>query len=56
MHFADKTLSCSGCSAHEVRVMAEHRWWSMAELKSTIETVWPENLVDILTNAGVSEL
>lgn len=52
-HTTDKTLSRSGWSAHEVSLMAEHRWWSMAELKSTIETVWPENLVDILTNAGV---
>lgn len=56
LHAEDKTLSRSGWSAHEVRVMAEHRWWSMAELKSTKETVWPENLVGILTNAGVSEL
>lgn len=56
VHTADKTLSRSGWSADEVRVMAEHRWWSIAELMSTRETVWPENLVDILTNAGISEL
>lgn len=56
VHTADKTLSRSGWSAHEMRVMTEHCWWSMAALKSTRETVWPENLVDILTQAGVFTL
>jgi hypothetical protein len=28
--------------------MAEHKWWSDAELLATKAVVWPENLRDIL--------
>lgn len=37
----------------ERTVMAAHRWWSAAELLSTAEQVWPEDLTDILVRAGV---
>ena len=33
--------------------MAVHRWWSAAELRSTVEQVWPEDLPDLLVRAGV---
>jgi hypothetical protein len=32
--------------------MAAHRWWSRAELDSTDELFYPENLIGILTGAG----
>jgi 8-oxo-dGTP pyrophosphatase MutT (NUDIX family) len=31
-------------------VMAEHRWWSSTELAETRETVFPENLVEMLAD------
>ena len=37
----------------EREVMAVHRWWSAAELRSTVEQVWPEDLPDLLVRAGV---
>ncbi|KAB0495615.1 NUDIX hydrolase [Pseudomonas vancouverensis] len=43
-----EALSREGWTAHEVRVMAEHKWWSVAELRETRETVWPEKLVEML--------
>lgn len=32
----------------ERQVMAEHRWWSRAELAATREVVFPENLAEML--------
>jgi hypothetical protein len=29
--------------------MFEHRWWSVAELTATGDTIYPENLVERLT-------
>ena len=37
----------------ERTVMAAHRWWSAAELLSTAEQVWPEDLTDLLVRIGV---
>jgi hypothetical protein len=31
--------------------MADHKWWSVAELRATSETVWPERLIEMLQNA-----
>jgi len=39
----------SGWTDVEVRSMAEHRWWTYAELVSTDEIVYPEQLAQILT-------
>lgn len=36
----------------EREVMADHRWWSASELGATADTVWPENLADMLRSAG----
>lgn len=33
--------------------MADHRWWSASELKSTRDIVWPETLIQMLVSAGV---
>jgi len=31
-----------------VEVMTEHKWWSPEELAQTTESVWPENLLEML--------
>jgi 8-oxo-dGTP diphosphatase len=38
----------------EREVMTESRWWSLADLRSTEEQIWPDNLIAILVKAGVS--
>lgn len=48
---ASEQLSRDGWTADEARVMTEHKWWSVAELKETSETVWPERLIEMLGNA-----
>lgn len=42
------TFPVPGWNAHEKEVMAEHRWWSLTDLRQTSETVWPENLSVVL--------
>ena len=44
-------VSNAGWTALELDVMAEHRWWSRAELAETTEPVFPETLLDMLTAA-----
>jgi 8-oxo-dGTP diphosphatase len=46
-------LSSARWTALEHEVMAEHRWWSAADLRSTAEQVWPEDLPALLARAGV---
>jgi len=41
-------ISGHGWSNQEVEVIADQRWWSMDELAQTTETVWPEDLLDML--------
>ncbi|EHP42144.1 NUDIX hydrolase [Cupriavidus basilensis OR16] len=47
-----ETLSRDEWTECERQVIADHRWWSAAELAATSDTVWPEGLVEILTAAG----
>jgi 8-oxo-dGTP diphosphatase len=47
----DATLSRDGWTALEAEVMAEHRWWSRDELAQTSATVWPEDLLTMLSAA-----
>jgi RimJ/RimL family protein N-acetyltransferase/8-oxo-dGTP pyrophosphatase MutT (NUDIX family) len=42
-------VSREGWTSQEVEVIAEYRWWSADELESTQETVWPENLRELLS-------
>jgi 8-oxo-dGTP diphosphatase len=37
----------------EREVMAQHRWWSLSDLRTTTEQVWPDNLTDLLISVGV---
>ena len=46
-------VSRAGWTVDELEVMAEHRWWSVDQLTSTAEVVFPENLIDLLARAGV---
>jgi 8-oxo-dGTP pyrophosphatase MutT (NUDIX family) len=46
-------LSRDGWTAQEHEVMADHRWWSMAELAQTSEAVWPDDLLDILSTIEI---
>ena len=48
----EATLSRDEWTAQEVEVMVAHRWWSRDELSQTSETVWPENLIEMLPEAG----
>lgn len=48
VHVDKADLSRDGWSALEHAVMAEHKWWSDAELLATKAVVWPENLRDML--------
>jgi 8-oxo-dGTP diphosphatase len=44
----DQSVSRDHRTPIEIEVMTEHRWWSVEELKSTTETVFPETLLTIL--------
>jgi len=46
-------LSSARWTELEREVMAEHRWWSASDLRSTVEQVWPDDLPDLLVRAGV---
>lgn len=45
---SSSALSRDGWSAHELKVMAAHYWWSVEELRTTRETVYPEGLLGML--------
>ncbi len=36
----------------ELEVMAEHKWWTPAALRATQDTVWPNDLPEMLVTAG----
>jgi ADP-ribose pyrophosphatase YjhB (NUDIX family) len=46
-------VSNAGWTELEHVVMAAHRWWGQAELQSTTEQVWPEDLAGMLIDAGI---
>jgi len=45
---AGQSLSRKHWTPMEIEVMTDHRWWSVGELTSTAEVVYPDGLVDIL--------
>jgi 8-oxo-dGTP diphosphatase len=47
----DATLSREGWTAEEREVTVDHKWWSQGELAKTSETVWPEELLEMLRAA-----
>lgn len=48
-------LSFAGWTALETEVMAAHRWWSWQQIADTDETIWPENLLEMLFTKQVRE-
>ena len=48
----DLEVSAENWTELEHDVMSAHRWWSQANLKSTADQIWPEDLVEMLINAG----
>jgi 8-oxo-dGTP pyrophosphatase MutT (NUDIX family) len=47
---AVKEVDTSGQEEHERRQISGHRWWTLDELSSTTETVYPFGLVPLLTD------
>ena len=37
----------AGVTADELRLMQEARWWTLAELRSTAQRIYPERLVEV---------
>jgi 8-oxo-dGTP diphosphatase len=46
-------ISSEGWSDLEKEVMSCHRWWSLDDLSQTSETVFPEDLMEMLSSAAV---
>jgi len=47
-----ETLSRDGWTAGEMAVMADHRWWSKEAIAATTETIYPENIGQMLAKSG----
>lgn len=45
---ADDVIDQAGQEPLEAKFMTAHRWWSLAELQETLETVYPENLIQLV--------
>ena len=46
----DFVLSPKGWTDEEQRVLTEHRWWSLDDIRQSKETIWPAELAEILTS------
>lgn len=46
-------VSTAGHTEEELLTMAEHRWWTRAELAATDEEIWPAVLLDLWKDADV---
>ncbi len=44
----DPAISVAGHTELERRVMTEHRWWTLDELRETRQTVFPDDLADLV--------
>ncbi|MCG8295299.1 NUDIX hydrolase [Pseudomonas entomophila] len=55
VHVPDQALSRSEWTAHETQVMTDHHWWSAQALRDTHETVWPEGLIEMVTEATATK-
>lgn len=52
-HTDTEFVSREGWTAQEREVMADYRWWTLEELRTTTETVYPEGLVEMLNESGI---
>ncbi|WP_295207036.1 NUDIX domain-containing protein [uncultured Brevundimonas sp.] len=46
----DFVLSPKGWTDEEQRVLTQYRWWSLEDIRDSKETIWPAELVEILTS------
>ena len=51
---AASEINRDGWTRLETEIIAEHRWWSVTELRTTSETVYPVNLLAMLEQVGVA--
>lgn len=47
-----RAIRRDGWTPHEVQVMTDHRWWPVADLESTSDTVWPAELSSLLRSVA----
>lgn len=47
-HVSEITLNSDGWTDLEKRTMLESRWWSLDELRATSETIYPDNLAELV--------
>lgn len=52
VHADDDLVSDENWTATEREVMSAHRWWNQADLRSATEQIWPEDIENILIEAG----
>jgi 8-oxo-dGTP pyrophosphatase MutT (NUDIX family) len=45
----DPVLRQNGWTAHERQVMSAYRWWSVSQLATSREVIWPEGLASLLS-------
>jgi 8-oxo-dGTP pyrophosphatase MutT (NUDIX family) len=48
-----REIDTAGHTEHELAVMQSHRWFTRTELADWPETIYPEEILDILPNDGV---
>jgi 8-oxo-dGTP pyrophosphatase MutT (NUDIX family) len=53
VHAPSTALSKAEWTLSETQVMADHHWWSVSELRTTSDTVWPESLIQMLQDTGI---
>jgi len=46
-------VDTAGFSPLEVAAVVEHRWWTLADLATTDDTIYPVGLAELLTRLGV---
>jgi 8-oxo-dGTP pyrophosphatase MutT (NUDIX family) len=50
----DPTISVAGHTELEQRVMTEHRWWTLDEVRETRQTLFPEDLADLVERSLIA--
>ena len=48
----DETVQRAGWTPQEVEVMYDHKWWTAGELEVTSDTVFPNDLANMLKFSG----
>lgn len=48
----ERRIDISGHTALEQRVMQQHKWWSVAELRASEELIYPEDIAEMVERAA----